>query len=134
MQRFQALGIDWAVLPYRTYGEGTKSQQHFVALKLSRGRGRAGGDVCVRRSGQSTDSELRAWGVAHAPLWAALRARTFAVHVVTVGTGAEAVDRAAAVVPAAEIVRIILTRLCSGGVSQGECSCLARTCGRQGRL
>ena len=47
-------------------------------------------------AGQSTDSELRAWGMAHAPLWAALRARTFAVHVVAVGTGAAAADRAAA--------------------------------------
>ena len=37
--------------------------------------------------------ELRAWGVAHAPLLAALRARTFAVQVV--GVGAEAADRAA---------------------------------------
>ena len=48
-------------------------------------------------AGQSTDSELRAWGVAHAPLWAALRARTFAVHVVAVGTGAAAADHAAPV-------------------------------------
>ena len=44
--------------------------------------------------GLTTDSELRAWGVAHAPLWAALRARTFAVHVVAVGTGNTAADRA----------------------------------------
>ena len=35
--------------------------------------------------------------MAHAPLWAALRARTFAVHVVAVGTGVEAADRAAPV-------------------------------------
>ena len=48
-------------------------------------------------AGQTTDSELRAWGAAHALLWAALRARTFAVHVVAVGTGAEAADRAAPV-------------------------------------
>ena len=48
-------------------------------------------------SGQSTDSELRAWGVAHAPLWAALRTRTFAVHVVAVGPGAAAADLAASV-------------------------------------
>ncbi len=44
---------------------------------------------------QTTDSELRAWGTAHMPLWSALRARTFAVHVVAVGLGAEAADRAA---------------------------------------
>ena len=44
---------------------------------------------------QTTDSELRAWGVAHTPPWAALRARTFAVQVVGVGMGAAAADRAA---------------------------------------
>ena len=44
---------------------------------------------------QTTDSELRAWGTAHMPLWSALRARTFAVHVVAVGLGADAADRAA---------------------------------------
>ena len=60
-------------------------------------------------AGQTTDSELRAWGVAHAPLWAALRARTFAVHVVAVGTGAEAADRAAPV----------LTRWTQDGDGQG---------------
>ena len=49
----------------------------------------------VEPSTCSADAELRAWGVAHAPLWAALRARTFAVHVVAVGLGADAADRAA---------------------------------------
>ena len=44
---------------------------------------------------QTTDSELRAWGGAHVRLWAALRARTFAVHVVAVGMGSDAADRAA---------------------------------------
>ena len=32
--------------------------------------------------------------MAHAPLWAALRARTFAVHVVAIGTSAAGADRA----------------------------------------
>ena len=53
--------------------------------------------MCTWTPGRTTDSELRAWGAAHAPLWAALRARTFAVHVVAVGTDAEAADRAAPV-------------------------------------
>ena len=44
--------------------------------------------------GLTTDSELRSWGVAHAPLWAALRARTFAVQIVAIGTGAESANRA----------------------------------------
>ena len=61
-------------------------------------------------AGQSTDSELRAWGMAHAPLWAALRARTFPVHVVAVGTGVEAAERAAPV----------LKRWTQDGDGQGE--------------
>ena len=44
--------------------------------------------------GLTTDSELRAWGKAHASLWAALRARTFAVQVVAIGAGEQAADRA----------------------------------------
>ena len=45
----------------------------------------------------------------HAPLWAALRARTFAVHVVAVGAGADAADRATPV----------LTRWTQDGDGQG---------------
>ena len=44
--------------------------------------------------GLTTDSELRAWGKTHAPLWAALRARTFAVQIVAIGAGEQAADRA----------------------------------------
>ena len=50
--------------------------------------------MCTSIRGLTTDSELRGWGVAHAPLWAALRARTFAVQVVAIGTGAAAANRA----------------------------------------
>ena len=53
--------------------------------------------MCTSIRGLTTDSELRAWGVAHAPLWAALRARTFAVHVVAVGTSVPSEQRAAPV-------------------------------------
>ena len=107
VQRFEALGIDRGTFPYRNVRPAREAAllrvqdpaTYFAGLQIAdRGR-RAGGDVRVRRwrAGQSTDSELRAWGVAHAPLWAALRARTFAVHVVAVGTGAEAAERAAPV-------------------------------------
>ena len=30
VQRFEALGIDRAVLPYRAYGEGKKAQKRFL--------------------------------------------------------------------------------------------------------
>ena len=95
VQRFEALGIDRAVLPYRKYGEGDKGQPRYFALKLPIAVDEKAATFVYVDAGQTTDSELRAWGVAHAPLWAALRARTFAVQVVAVGTGAEAADRAA---------------------------------------
>ena len=97
VERFAALGLDRAVLPYRTYGEGPKAPKRFVALKFPVAvDAKVATFVCVD-PGLTTDSELRAWGVAHAPLWAALRTRTFAMHVVTVGPGAAAADRAASV-------------------------------------
>ena len=34
VRRFEALGIDRAVLPYRKYGEGEKGQPRYFALKL----------------------------------------------------------------------------------------------------
>ena len=109
MQRFEALGIDRAVLPYRKYGEGDTGQPRYFALKLPIAVDEQAATFVYVDAGQTTDSELRAWGVAHAPLWAALRARTFAVQVVAVGTGAEAADRAAP----------MLTRWTQDGDGQG---------------
>ena len=109
VQRFEALGIDRAVLPYRKYGEGDKGQPRYFALKLPIAVDEQAATFVYVDAGQTTDSELRAWGLAHAPLWAALRARTFAVQVVAVGTGAEAADRAAPV----------LTRWTQDGDGQG---------------
>ena len=97
VQRFEALGIDRAVLPYRKYGEGDTGQPRYFALKLPIAVDEQAATFVYVDAGQTTDSELRAWGAAHAPLWAALRARTFAVHIVAVGTDAEAADRAAPV-------------------------------------
>ena len=97
VQRFEALGIDRAVLPYRKYGKGEKGQPRYFALKLPIAVDDHAATFVYVDTGQATDSELRSWGAAHARLWAALRARTFAVHVVAVGMGAEAADRAAPV-------------------------------------
>ena len=98
VQRFEALGIDRGTFPYRMYGpEGKPQIPRYFAFKLPIAVDEHMAMFVYVDPGQTTDSELRAWGVAHAPLWAALRARTFAVHVVTVGTGAEAADRAAPV-------------------------------------
>ena len=110
VHRFEALGIDRGTFPYRLYGpHGTPQIPRYFAFKLPIAVDEHTATFVYVDAGQSTDSELRAWGVAHAPLWAALRARTFAVHVVAVGTGIEAEERAAPV----------LTRWTMDGDGQG---------------
>ena len=96
VQRFEALGLDRRTFPYRLSGpSGTPQTPRSFAFKLPIAVDDQAATFVYVDPGQTTDSELRAWGVAHAPLWAALRARTFAVHVVAVGLGADAADRAA---------------------------------------
>ena len=96
VRRFEALGLDRRNFPYRLYGPDGKPQTpRYFAFKLPIAVDDQAATFVYVDAGQTTDSELRAWGVAHAPLWAALRARTFAVQVVGVGMGAEAADRAA---------------------------------------
>ena len=80
MQRFEALGIDRAVLPYRTYGEGTQAQKRFFALKFPVAVDAKAATFVYVDLGLTTDSELRAW--------------TFAVQVVAIWTGAAAANRA----------------------------------------
>ena len=110
VRRFEALGLDRGTFPYRMYGpEGKPKIPRYFAFKLPIAVDAQVATFVYVDAGQSTDSELRAWGMAHAPLWAALRARTFAVHVVAVGAGAAAADRAAPV----------LTRWTQDGDGQG---------------
>ena len=107
VRRFEALGIDRGTFPYRKYGQ--PGIPRYFAFKLPIAVDEQAATFVYVDAGQTTDSELRAWGMAHAPLWAALRARTFAVHVVAVGMGAEAAERAAPV----------LTRWTQDGDGQG---------------
>ena len=100
VRRFEALGIDRTDLPYRMYGpEGKPKIPRYFAFKLPIAVDDQAATFAYVDAGQTTDSELRAWGMAHAPLWAALRARTFAVHVAPVltrwtqdGDGTDAAD------------------------------------------
>ena len=94
VQRFDALGIDRAVLPYRKYGKEGKEQTRFFALKLPIAVDATAATFVYVDPGQTTDSELCSWGTAHAPLWAALRARSFAVQIVAIGADPSAADRA----------------------------------------
>ena len=95
-QRFEALGLDRRTFPYRLSGpSGTPQTPRYFAFKLPIAVDDQAATFVYVDAHQTTDSELRAWGTAHMPLWSALRARTFAVHVVAVGLGADAADRAA---------------------------------------
>ena len=98
VRRFEALGLDRRTFPYRLYGpEGTPQTPRYFAFKLPIAVDDQAATFVYVDAHQTTESELRAWGTAHMPLWTALRARTFAVHVVAVGLGADAADRAAPV-------------------------------------
>ena len=98
VHRFEALGLDRRAFPYRMYGpEGKPKVPRYFAFKLPIAVDEQTATFVYVDAGQSTDSELRAWGAAHAPLWSALRARTFAVHVVAVGMGAATAQTAGAV-------------------------------------
>ena len=98
VQRFEALGIDRGTLPSRNYGPpGTPQVPRYFDLKFPLAVDEPTTTFVYVDAGHATDSELRSWGAAHAPLWAALRARTFAVHVVAIGTGVLAAQRAAPV-------------------------------------
>ena len=93
VRRFEALGLDRATFPYRKYGQ--PGVPRYFAFKLPIAVDDQAATFVYVDAEQTTDSELRAWGGAHVRLWAALRARTFAVHVVAVGMGSDAADRAA---------------------------------------
>ena len=99
VQRFEALGIDRRTFPYRLYGpEGRRKIPRYFAFKLPIAVDEQAATFVYVDAGQSTDSELRAWGMAHAPLCAAAPGADFRrAHVVAVGTGVEAAERAAPV-------------------------------------
>ena len=78
VRRFEAFGIDRRTFPYRKYGQ--PGIPRYFAFKLPIAVDERTATFVYVDAGQSTDSELRAWGVAHAPLWAALRARTAIVN------------------------------------------------------
>ena len=81
-------------MPYRVYGAAGKGQKRFFALKFPVAVDEKAATFAYVDPGLTTDSELRAWGKTHAPLWAALRARTVAVQIVAIGAGDQAADRA----------------------------------------
>ena len=96
VRRFDALDIDRRALPVRNYREEPYGPRYFD-MKLPVAVDAQTATFVYVNPGQSTNSELRAWGADHAPLWAALLARAYTVHVVAVGTSHATAARAAAV-------------------------------------
>ena len=95
VQGFEALGISRATLPCRHYGKPDQPPvPRYFDLKMPVAVDAPTATFVYVDAGQTSDSELRTWGRSHAPLWAALRRQTFAVHVVAVGLTAAAADRA----------------------------------------
>ena len=76
VRRFDALGIDRRALPVRNYGEEPYGPRYFD-VKLPVAVDAQTATFVYVNPGQSTNSELRAWGADHAPLWAALLARAY---------------------------------------------------------
>ena len=69
VQRFEALGLDRRTFPYRLYGPDGKPQTpRYFAFKLPIAVDDQAATFVYVDAGQTTDSELRAWGAAHAPV------------------------------------------------------------------
>ena len=62
MQRFEALGLDRGTFPYRKYGKDGKGTPRYFAFKLPIAVDEKTATFVYVDAGQSTDSELRAWG------------------------------------------------------------------------
>ena len=68
VQRFEALGIDRGTFPYRMYGpEGKPQIPRYFAFKLPIAVDEHMATFVYVDPGQTTDSELRAWGMGRAP-------------------------------------------------------------------
>ena len=68
VHRFEALGLDRRTFPYRLYGPDGKPQTpRYFAFKLPIAVDDQAATFVYVDAGQTTDSELRAWGAAHTP-------------------------------------------------------------------
>ena len=90
----EGLGVHSNLIPRRIYYGAVRAQKRYFALKLPV----AGGDKTVTFAyvdpGHSTAGELHSWGVAHGPLWDAIRAKGRRVEVIAIGAELDAVLRA----------------------------------------
>ena len=70
------------------------NRQRYLALKMPVAGDTETVTFVYVDPGRETDSELRSWGVAHGPLWVALRKKGRQVRVIGIAAENEALDRA----------------------------------------
>ena len=92
---FEEIGLDRRLIPRRLYHGTVGNRQRYLALKMPVAGDTESVTFVYADPGRETDSELRSWGVAHGPLWVALRKKGRQVRVVGIAAENANVDRAA---------------------------------------
>ena len=91
---FEEIGLDRRLIPRRLYHGTVGNRQRYLALKMPVAGDTESVTFVYADPGRETDSELRSWGVAHGPLWVALRKKGRQVRVIGIAAENEALDRA----------------------------------------
>ena len=94
---FEELGLSRQLIPRRIYYGAVGAQKRYFALKLPIAAGPETVTFAYVDPGHQTDRELHSWGVAHGPLWDALRKKGRQVRVIGIAAENETVDRTARV-------------------------------------
>ena len=90
----EGLGVHSNLIPRRIYYGAVRAQKRYFALKLPVAGGAETVTFAYVDPGHATAVELHSWGVAHGPLWDAIRAKGRRVEVIAIGAELNAVLRA----------------------------------------
>ena len=93
---FEGLGLPRRLIPRRLYHGAVGNQKRYFALKLPIAVDAQTATFAYVDPGNSTDTELRSWGVAHEWLWRALRGKGIQVRAVVIGANHTATMQAKA--------------------------------------
>ena len=93
VSRFEALGLDRGVLPYRVYKGATGRQKRYFALKLPIAVDGETATFAYADPGNETDGGFRSWGITNGQLWRALRAKGIQVRVAAIATAYQPIIR-----------------------------------------
>ena len=86
VSRFEALGLERRVLPYRVYKGSRGRQIRYFALKLPIAVDSDTATFVYVDPGHATYNGIRTWGATHGQLWGALRERGIQVRVAAIAT------------------------------------------------